>query len=74
MAVPVDKSRDLGFGKPAVLFDAEPYFFGGAGRNYDVAPDGKRFIMVKSPTTAAGGSVPMTVVLHWVDELRSRVK
>ena len=74
MAVPVEVGRDLAFGKPAVLFDADAVLLRRPGRNYDVAPDGKRFIMVKSPATEVGGAMPLTVVLHWVDELRSRVK
>ena len=77
MSVPVTMSPKggLGLGKPAVLFDVAPYWFGAAGRNYDVAPDGKRFVMVKNPpSTLGGGAVPITVILNWVEDLKQRLK
>ena len=75
MSVPVTFSAKVGLdmGKPVVLFDVKQYFFGGAGRNYDVAPDGKRFVMVKSSSQGAG-VVPITIVLNWVDDLKHRLK
>ena len=42
--------------------------------NYDVAPDGKRFVMVdelKAPN--ASSALKLNVVLNWVDELKRRV-
>ena len=54
---------------PKVLLDAAPYFFGGVGRNYDVSPDGKRFVMVKNPVTAAASAAPLMFVLNWTTEL-----
>ena len=74
VSVKVTGATNLEMGKPVALFDASKYFFGGAGRNYDIAPDGKRFIMVKSPAASEGGAISMTVVLNWVDELRARLK
>ena len=74
MTVPVSTTTGLELGKPTVLFDAAVYFFGGQGRNYDIAPDGKRFVMVKDPTRTIGNALPITVVVNWVEELRARVK
>jgi serine/threonine-protein kinase len=75
MAVPVTiRPGGLELGKPAVLFDVSPYFFGGLGRNYDVAGDGRRFVMVKDPAGDFNSSRPVTVVLNWIDELRGRLK
>jgi serine/threonine-protein kinase len=74
MAVSADLASDLGLGKPVALFDAAPYFMGSAGRNFDVAPDGKRFVLVKNPVSTSGNSAPVTVVLNWVDELKARLK
>lgn len=74
MAVPVNTARGLELGKPVALFDTTPYFFGGVGRNYDVARDGKRFVMVKIPAGEQGRSLPITIVLNWVEELRARAK
>jgi serine/threonine-protein kinase len=74
MSVPVlDMTRTLTLGKPQVLFDASKYFLGGAGRNYDMSPDGKRFIMVKDPSV--GGetrSVGMTFILNWAERLNTK--
>lgn len=73
MAVRVTRTGGgIELGKPVPLFDVNPYFFGGAGRNYDVAPDG-RFVMVKSPSGGVRSS-PITIVMHWIEELRSKVK
>jgi serine/threonine-protein kinase len=58
---------------PAALFDATPYFFGGVGRNYDVAKDGRRFIMVKDPQSGPTAGRPITIVLNWMDELGPRL-
>ena len=40
--------------------------------DYDVAPDGKRFLMLK-PSTAATDSTEIHVILNWFDDLRRRV-
>jgi Tol biopolymer transport system component len=75
MSVPVDTSGGFSPGVPVALFDATPYFFGGLGRNYDVAPDGTRFVMVKNPTSAGGDALSgIVVVLNWAEELRARVR
>jgi len=75
MSVPVDMSDGFSPGVPAPLFDTAPYFFGGMGRNYDVAPDDERFVMVKNPTSAgAASSTPIVVVLNWAETLKSRVR
>ncbi|HVL66741.1 MAG TPA: protein kinase [Vicinamibacterales bacterium] len=73
MAVPVSRTRGLELGRPVALFDVRPYFFGGAGRNYDVAPDGRRFVMVKNAADQQNRSAPITIVLNWIGELRGRV-
>jgi len=59
------------WGKPEVLFSFLPYY-GGVARTYDVSPDGKRFLLLKTGQTAALHP-SITVVSHWVDELRARV-
>lgn len=37
--------------------------------NYDVAKDGRHFLMVRN----AGGSMDLTIVLHWLESARKRV-
>ena len=73
-SVPVSLTRGFELGKPAPLFDTAPYFSGAQGRNFDVAPDGKRFVMIKQPTGAEARAMPIMVVLNWADELKSRLK
>ncbi len=41
---------------------------------YDVAPDGKRFLMVKHLAVAsAGEATQLNVVVNWLQELKARV-
>jgi eukaryotic-like serine/threonine-protein kinase len=66
----LDASREPVVGSPVPLF---PDSFGAAiGRtshvDYDVVPDGSRFVMVGSQ--AGGTALDMTVVLGWFEELR----
>jgi serine/threonine-protein kinase len=66
MSVAVETAPSLVVGRPALLFDAK------FERGYDAAPDGKRFVMVKS---VEGPAPPqqIDIVLGWVDELRGRL-
>lgn len=74
MAVPVSTTSGFVAEKPVVLFDVSPYYFGGQGRNYDVAADGKRFVMVKDPPAARSQTFPINVILNWTQELRNVMK
>ena len=74
-SVPVTlTSRGPELGRPAPLFPISSYFFGGIGRNYDVTRDGQRFVMVKNPASQETNSPPISVVLHWQEELKGRIK
>ena len=65
---------------PELAFDAPEQLFGGhydrhqfssgALRNYDVMPNGERFIMVRPADT---GRPRMNVVLNWFEELKTLV-
>ncbi len=49
-----------------------------AGRTYDIAPDGRRFLMLKESVTADpddpfAGLTQIYVVLNWFEELKARV-
>jgi serine/threonine-protein kinase len=69
----VDIATQPGFaaGKPRMLFEGryEPPPFPIA--NYDVAPDGQRFLMIKA--SEEGASTQINVVLNWFEELKRRV-
>jgi hypothetical protein len=43
------------------------------GRTYDVAPDGKRFLMIKSASTDQGAALSSLVVVQHFDELLKRL-
>jgi serine/threonine-protein kinase len=63
---------------PTLVFD-DPYqpdagYSQGGVANYDIAPDGTRFVMVEVPQeTAAAEITRIEVVLNWLDELKRRV-
>jgi hypothetical protein len=55
------------------LFKGE-YVMVNAGRTYDVTPDGRRFLMIKSAAAATSSSTPqLVVVLNWQEELKRLV-
>jgi hypothetical protein len=65
MAVNVETGAAFRAGVPRMLFEK-------ASSDYDVAPDGKRFLMLK-PSAAAAESSDLHVILNWFDDLRRRV-
>lgn len=73
MVVPVDTSdSELRAAAPQLLFEG-PFAFEptNAFANYDVTPDGERFVMV----TRGGGTPPreLRIVLNWFEELKELV-
>jgi eukaryotic-like serine/threonine-protein kinase len=71
LSVPVTPGAAFAPGRPIKVFDGTGYVGAGAqggGRTYDVAPDGRRFLMVK--ITGQGAAPQLVVVLNWFDELR----
>jgi serine/threonine-protein kinase len=54
-------------GTSRVLFTGS--YLGGPGRNYDIAPDGKRFVMIE----AAPPRDELIVVSNWFEELKRLV-
>jgi len=67
MVVDVQTGPSFRAGKPRMLFEEQSYSY-----TYDISPDGKRFLMIKSLGSAQGPSDQVTVVLNWFDELRRR--
>ena len=41
--------------------------------NYDVSPDGQRFLMIKPSEQAQAAPTQINVVLNWFEELKRRV-
>jgi hypothetical protein len=78
IAVQMTTSPTLRIGEPRVLFDGsyENIAPGNPLANYDVTPDGQRFLMVRATGAddEAGSPRPeIHIVLDWFDELRERV-
>jgi hypothetical protein len=70
MAVDVTTEPTLSVSRPRLLFRGQ--FAGIQGKNYDVTPDGQRFLMVQTINPVAPKDV--TVVLNWMEDLRSRLQ
>jgi hypothetical protein len=64
MAVPVETTPAFRAGAPAPLFAVHP----GGGTVYDVAADGKRFLVNSLP--ADQGSPPLSLHVNWTGMLR----
>jgi hypothetical protein len=65
MAVDMETGAAFRAGTPRMLFEK-------VSSDYDVAPDGRRFIVLKPAATAADTS-ELHVILNWFDDLRRRV-
>jgi len=72
MALPVQTAAGFTYGKPQPLFDIASYFTS-TGRMFDVAPDGKRFLMVKNLNADVGARPSIVVVSNWLDELKAKL-
>jgi Tol biopolymer transport system component len=73
MAVDITTQPGFAAGKPRMLFEGQyqptPVTF----PNYDVAPDGQRFLMLKPVDQAQAAPTQINVVLNWFEELKRRV-
>lgn len=70
MAVDITTEPTFQAGSPRVVLEGGIQLSGNQGRDYDVSPDGRRFLMVQ------GGEANLTqlnVVLNWFEELKQRV-
>jgi serine/threonine-protein kinase len=72
MSVPVEAGTSFTHGKVQALFDVSDNLSRGATvMNFDISPDGKRFLMLKNETPA--GAATFVVVGNWFEELKRRV-
>ncbi|MGH9253326.1 MAG: TolB family protein [Vicinamibacterales bacterium] len=71
MAVGVETEPTFKAATPRMLFERCGY--GTGSRNYDVAPDGQRFLMLKQPAEETATPPQIVVVKHWVEELKRLV-
>jgi eukaryotic-like serine/threonine-protein kinase len=72
MAVDITAHPSLEVGQPRMLFEGAYVPTLTAFPNYDVSPDGQRFLMVKASEQATA-STQINVVQNWFEELKRRV-
>ncbi len=72
MAVEVTTQPAFSAGKPTVLFEGPYVPTPRSFPDYDVSPDGQRFLMLKA-NEQAQPSTQINVVLNWFEELKRRV-
>lgn len=72
MVVSIETEPTFSYEKPKVLFSGS---YVRAQRNFDISPDGKRFLMIKEATPILEPSArdEITVVLNWAEELKRLV-
>ena len=73
MAVDITTQPNFSAGKPKLFFEGqyEPTLVSNA--NYDISPDGQRFLMLKAIETEAAAPTQINVVLNWFEELKQKV-
>ncbi len=69
MVVAIETEPTFTAGSPAVLFTGN-YLTGSGTQQYDVTPDGQRFLMIKQEQT---GVAQINVVQNWFEELKRLV-
>jgi len=71
----VDIASQPGFsaGKPRMLFEGRYELSPVQNANYDVSPDGQRFLMLKTGESAGAAPTQINVVLNWFEELKQKV-
>ncbi len=70
LAVEIETEKGLRAGRPRVLFEKE-FEFAGIFRNYDISPDGERFLMVQIPASTGRGQ--LEIVFNWFEDVERRV-
>ncbi len=70
MAVEVIPGPTFIAGSQEVLFDASSYLFGVPERNYDISPDGERFVMIE---LGSGAEIGLVVVENFFREIETRL-
>ncbi len=72
MVVDIKTEPAFTAGSPVVLFTGRYTIWGGFV-NYDISPDGQRFLMIKEVDEEEGQQDQINVVLNWFEELKRLV-
>jgi eukaryotic-like serine/threonine-protein kinase len=73
MAVDIATQPGFAAGKPRMLFEGRYSPTPLTSPNYDVSPDGQRFLMLKPSEQAQAAPTQINVVLNWFEELKQKV-
>jgi serine/threonine protein kinase/Tol biopolymer transport system component len=73
MAVDIATRPSFTVGKPQMLFEGPYMPTPLTNPNYDVSPDGQRFLMLKPSESAEAAPTQINVVLNWFEELKQKV-
>jgi eukaryotic-like serine/threonine-protein kinase len=73
MAVDISTQPSFSAGKPRILFEGRYERTPATGHNYDVSPDGQRFLMLEPSEQEVAAPTQINVVLNWCEELKRRV-
>jgi eukaryotic-like serine/threonine-protein kinase len=73
MVVDVVTQPTFTAGKPRVLFQGQFLPSPATAPNYDVSPDGQRFLMLKAAEPEGEEPTQINVVFNWFEELKRRV-
>jgi Tol biopolymer transport system component len=73
MAVDIANQHGFVAGKPRMLFEGRYEQAPVPVTNYDVSPDGQRFLMLKPAEQAQAAPTQINVVLNWFEELKQKV-
>ena len=70
--VSVQTAPHFANGPAITLFETKRFGVEGIARNFDIAPDGRRFVFIKNLPTPADAR-RLVIVLNWSEELKQRV-
>jgi len=73
MAVEIATQPGFAAGKPRMLFEGRYELAPFPISNYDVSPDGQRFLMLKPTEQTQVAPTQINVVLNWFEELKQKV-
>jgi eukaryotic-like serine/threonine-protein kinase len=73
MAVDIATQPSFTVGKPRILFKGQYAPTTSTPPNYDVSPDGQRFLMLKATEQSQAAPTQINVVLNWFEELKQKV-
>ena len=73
MSVAIRADPDFDQISPELLFEAAFVLDQWGNPNYDVAPDGERFVMIRDSETNPGQGHRINIVLNWFEELKRLV-